>query len=107
MPKPVLPIHEVDIPKFNNDFKVKHLDSKVLSESDLKAIEQVFGLSDRSANSPVGRICCDEAHGHSYSCHYYNSPEAGIVDRLIDEIRSYEARLKQISDLTIRGETKP
>lgn len=100
MDKPILPIHEMNKDEFNNNFKRQHLDSSVLTETDLEEIKKVFGLSDRSANSPVGHLCCDEYHRHGYSCINYNSPEAGIVDRLIDEIIHYQIVLGEIRRMT-------
>ena len=99
MLKPNLPIQNISDSDFNSGFKVKHLDGRILKDEDLKAIEKAFGLDDRSANSRVGGISCDEAHGHSYRCHYYRSPEAGVVDRLIIEIRRYQDGLSKIQGI--------
>jgi hypothetical protein len=96
MDKPVLPVYAMTREEFNNEFKRKHLDKTVLSGEDFNAIKEIFGLSDRGANSPVGRISCDEYHGHGYKCVWYNSPEAGIVDRLLNEIKMYKGRLEDV-----------
>lgn len=91
MEKPHLPVDDISEREFNNDFKRKHLDGQVLSSESLKAIEEVFGLIDKSENSHVGNLCCDEAHQHSYACNHYYSPQAGIIDRLLLEIKHYHA----------------
>ncbi len=94
--KPVLPIHQMSFDSFNRRFKGKHLDKEVLTKEDIDTILSVFGLSDRSVNSKVGRLCCDEYHGHSYGCNYYMSPEAGVVDRLTNEIYRYQSKLEKM-----------
>jgi hypothetical protein len=97
--KPILPIDEISEIEFNNSIKTKHLDNDVLKNADLKAIEKLFGLTDRGPNSPVGSLNCDEAHAHSYKCHYYRHPAAGVVDRLIREIRGYSSKLEEIGNI--------
>ena len=98
MGKPKLKIHEMSIENFNNSFKKKNLDNIILTKENLSEIEKQFGLDDRSENSKTGKISCDEYHSHSYKCIHYNSPEAGIVDRLINEIKRYKERIDNIRD---------
>ncbi|MEK6926427.1 MAG: hypothetical protein AABW50_04075 [Nanoarchaeota archaeon] len=100
MGKVKLPIHDISKRDFNNDgFKKRYLDKRVLEQEDLNAIEGVFGLSDRSPNSNVGSLCCSEYHQHDYPCNWYNSPEAGIVDRLLLEIRRYQTICSKVGEV--------
>lgn len=98
MGKPKLKIHEMSIEDFNNSFKKKNLDNIILTKENLSEIEKQFGLDDRSENSKIGKISCNEYHSHNYKCLHYNSPEAGIVDRLINEIKRYKERIDNIRD---------
>lgn len=104
MVKPYLPIQDMSEGDFNTTFKKTHLDKDILLKKDLDAVEEIFGLGDKSANSVVGMLCCAEYHGHNYGCNYYYSPEAGIVDRLLDEIKIYQSKFlkikKQVDNIT-------
>jgi len=94
--KPKLPVNDLSIASFNGYFKEKHLDGDILRDEDIEEIKKIFGLDDRSINNKIGAISCDEFHAHSYKCHFYFSPEAGIVDRLIREIHKYRAKLSDV-----------
>jgi len=98
MPNPNLPVHNLSEQEFNSQFKKKHLDKRVLTIEDLKAIEVLFGLDNRSVDSNVGGVSCCEYHAHSYPCNFYHSPEAGVVDRLVGEINRYRAKLLEVSN---------
>jgi hypothetical protein len=98
--RPELLVHKISEGNFNCDFKRKHLDGEILKEEDLEAIIKLFGLDDRKVGNPTGTISCDEYHAHSFACHYYYSPEAGVIDRLINEIRNYQSTLQKINSLT-------
>jgi len=97
--KPKLPIHEISESDFNGGFKRKHLDGKFLKEEDLEAILKIFGLDNRKVDNPTGTINCNEYHLHPFKCNYYYSPEAGIVDRLLNEISNYQSKLKEIETI--------
>jgi hypothetical protein len=103
MEKPHLPVNDISEREFNVNFKKRHLDNTVLSDEDLKAIKDVFGLGDKSENSLVGYLSCDEAHQHNYRCNGYHSPEAGIVDRLLTEIRRYQRIILTVDGICHHG----
>ena len=88
------PIDSINHKDFNDSFKVKYLDGRVLSDEALKEIGDLFLVGDRR----VARTVCDEMHAHSYRCIEYYSPTSGVVERLIDEIKRYKKVLSDISD---------
>ncbi len=83
---PKLPIEKLNVDDFNN-FKKKHLDG-VLTKEGLDKIAKLFLVGDSS----TGHTDCDEAHQHHYSCVYFKNAMTGIVDRLLQEIRTYRDR---------------
>lgn len=99
----VLPIDDINEREFNEEFKRKHLDNKVLSKEDLDEIEKLFGLDQKGLPSKAAQMCCDEMHGHEYKCIWYKRPESGVVDRLIDEIKYYKLIIKKASEYLNKG----
>ena len=97
-----LPIENITREEFN-DFRSKYLNGGKLSEEALKEIGKLFSSGDPS----VGRVHCDESHAHGYECVQYTNFTTGIVDRLINEIRDYQARFKEIKEVLDKYSFKP
>ena len=91
MGKPKLPIHDISEAEFGK-FKGQYLDKVILDEEAIKKIGNLF----RIGSDAIVEIICDEAHIHPYSCLRYKSPEAGIVERLLNEVNHYRRKLKNI-----------
>lgn len=90
--KAKLRIEDMILEEFNNKFKPEYLDKQKLDKKSLKQIEGLFNIGEKT----TAYACCDEAHAHSYACLHYNNPVSGVVERLINEIKGYQATLKEI-----------
>ena len=95
MSKLRLPIYDMSIEEFSN-FKSNYLDGEILNEEAIDKIKELFDIGKKT----TARIHCDEYHPHSFKCVRYNSPEAGIVERLINERNSYRSILDEIHNKT-------
>ena len=76
-------------------FKEKYLDPRTLSPYALGQIRRLFGATSEFTNI-TGRVCCDEAHIHDYSCLEFYDFRTGVVTRLLEEIEAYRAKLADI-----------
>ncbi|MFA5173759.1 MAG: hypothetical protein WC438_01100 [Candidatus Pacearchaeota archaeon] len=89
-----LPIERMSEREFDERFKQKHLDSNFLDNETLDKIRDLFGLSGEE--HPSFRVCCDDYHAHGYKCLLFYNPAAGVVERLINEIRIYQNNLEEL-----------
>lgn len=99
MSKPKLPVHEISKQDFDK-FQSRYLDFGKLEDEALNEIRNLFGITKNK--SSVYTLYCDEAHAHAYRCLSWDSPEAGIVERLINEVNNYKRVLEEINDLSKR-----
>lgn len=92
MEKTKIKIEEMSVDEFNNSFKGKYLDKEILTDEDLTEIRKQFGPHDMDTMI----FPCNEFHSHNYSCVYYHNPEAGVVDRLLNEINRYKVKIEKV-----------
>ncbi len=74
------------------------LDELVLTAETLREIKKAFDLNPKDTKSV--RVCCNEAHAHSYKCLEFDNNYSAIVLRLLNEIENYQARLDRIREET-------
>ncbi len=84
-----------DIKDFNSDFKEKYLDGKILSDEALDKIYEIFGARKQGEDYSM---FCDEYHAHSYSCVRFKNPQKAVVDRLVQELRRYKEKIKDLKE---------
>lgn len=98
MEKPKLPIHEISTDDFSK-FSRRYLNtskSLSLSKEAIEEIKKLFSLGEKG----IASFNCNEYHAHSFECFYYKSPEAGIVERLINERNYYRKIIRDINKKT-------
>lgn len=93
------PLRDISDSQFQ-EFREKYLNKKRLSLEDLEMIQDAFGLIGKK-NARRFRVSCDEAHAHSYECVEFKDREGAIVERLVNELKRYQHREKEISEIIL------
>lgn len=76
---------------FNLDEELNFLNNRILTEENLNEIKKIF------VNNKC-RINCDDYHAHSYKCIEFDSNEAGVICRLINEIKRLKSAIICVSE---------
>jgi len=89
-----IPLDEMSQEEFA-EFREDYLNPRKLSLEALDEIRKLFGGTS-DFTGITGRVCCDEAHLHSYACLEFYDSRTAVVTRLLDEIERYQAKLADI-----------
>jgi hypothetical protein len=92
-----LPMDALTAREFHEQIKTKLLDKDVLDDAAIKKIKELYSLGNMTVK--VANLSCDEAHSHDYKCRNYYNNHAGVVERLLEEIKSYRVSFDKIQNL--------